>query len=181
MKKLFVFIAAVMLAGCSRGRKSEISDVELCFSLFKEARYIEKQISVLTWENAERAQILKVRLENIESEVETLEKKMSADEKEDFFNRLETLEDKDILDSVIKIHMEDKVTYCVELYEEYRILEDKLDSIDWNDSEYSRVLGNLERVHNRMDEVLYEINVLVDSMSDIEKEKLYEDLEKNGL
>ena len=77
--------------------------------------------------------------------------------------------------------MEEKVSYCVELYEEYRILENSLDSIDWNDKEYDRVLGKLERIQNRIDEVLYEIDVLVDSMNDQEKEELYENLEKKGL
>ncbi len=181
MKKLFVFIVAILFASCSKSHRNESNNVEVCFGLFKEARYIEKQISVLNWENSDRAEVLKVRLEKIEAEVESLEKNMSAEEKEDFFCRLENLGEKEILESVIKLHMEEKVLYCVELYEEYRILENSLDSIDWNDKEYDRVLGKLERIQNRIDEVLYEIDVLVDSMNDQEKEELYENLEKKGL
>lgn len=181
MKKLFVFAAALLLAACSRNRRSEEGGIEVCLDLFKEARYIEKQISVLSWENSDRAESLKVRLEKIEAEVSSMEKNMSADEKEAFFTKLENLNEKEILDSVIKIHMEDKVAYSVELYGEYRILENLLDSIDWNDTEYSRILGKLDKIQNRMDEVLYEIDVLVNSMNDGEKEKLYDNLEKNGL
>ena len=58
---------------------------------------------------------------------------------------------------------------------------DRRTVIDWNDKEYDRVLGKLERIQNRIDEVLYEIDVLVDSMNDQEKEELYENLEKKGL